>query len=926
MLIYLNKDIRRIYTTFLSNFAKMFQSKWLFILFFIMPFHVLASHNRGGEITYIHVGGLTYEFTITTCTDLGSSTGTDRPELSIDFDIGTPYAQRDTFQRVSSTPLLLNHQKNTYVGIHTFTSTGSHRITIEDPNRNAGILNVFPGGNSDDIVFSLETYLIASPFQGSFAGNNSVQFDDCPCPEIGCVGKEYCYNPMAYDPDGDSLSYQLVPPLGLGANSLVVPNYYVFPEAIGGGNFSIDPVFGTICWDNPMQQGEYNFTIKVSEWRNTFLVGSVLRDVQLTIQNNCQNDPPQINPIPDQCAIAGDTISFQVQGSDQNQDVIELLISGLPLNLSNSPANFSSVSSPGITNGIFQWKTTCDHISKSSYSMMVELEDNGQPVFSDYESINIDVRPPQLTGFSAQAVGSNVTMSWNKASCPNAIGYNLYRKANAFSPPENCCNNPNINGLGVTLIEQKSSINDTTYIDNSILTIGVSYCYIVTAIYDYGMLESCPSDTACATLKKEVPIITNISVINTDAISGIDSIAWTHPTELDTLQYPGPYFYEIMDELGNSVVQLSPSLSLNEMDTNYTYLGVNTTDTNRRYKIALHYTQNSSDSLVGYSTQASSVHLNSLSSDNQIELKWSENVPWINYQYFIYRGDSLNDNFFLLDSSISSEYLDSGLINNIDYCYYIEAFGEYADSTIKAPVVNKSQIICAKPFDYTPPPPPEISIDTDSTFLIDVNGNLVFQSINNCDVGYNTFNWTNPNNNGADDAVSYNLYFKPFLDSTFNFLKKIEDINDTSFQHNYLYNGTVSIAGCYYVTATDSILYNNESISSDTVCFDNCPSYILPNIFTPNNDNNNDFFQALIPIKYISDIHLSIFNRWGEAVYESTDPEFKWNGENLESAIKSPSGIYFFKCVVNTIRISGIEPLELNGFIHLIRKNNTINK
>ena len=280
----------------------------------------------------------------------------------------------------------------------------------------------------------------------------------------------------------------------------------------------------------------------------------------------------------------------------------------------------------------------------------------------------------------------------------------------------------------------------------------------------------------------------------------------------------------------------------------------------------------------------------------------------------------------MLDSSISSEYLDSGLINNIDYCYYIEAFGEYADSTIKAPVVNKSQIICAKPFDYTPPPPPEISIDTDSTFLIDVNGNLVFQSINNCDVGYNTFNWTNPNNNGADDAVSYNLYFKPFLDSTFNFLKKIEDINDTSFQHNYLYNGTVSIAGCYYVTATDSILYNNESISSDTFCFDNCPSYILPNIFTPNNDNNNDFFQALIPIKYISDIHLSIFNRWGEAVYESTDPEFKWNGENLESAIKSPSGIYFFKCVVNTIRISGIEPLELNGFIHLIRKNNTINK
>ena len=50
-----------------------------------MPIYVWGSHNRGGEITYIHLGGLTYEFTITTCTDLGSATGADRPELYLDF-------------------------------------------------------------------------------------------------------------------------------------------------------------------------------------------------------------------------------------------------------------------------------------------------------------------------------------------------------------------------------------------------------------------------------------------------------------------------------------------------------------------------------------------------------------------------------------------------------------------------------------------------------------------------------------------------------------------------------------------------------------------------------------------------------------------------------------------------------------------------
>ena len=107
-------------------------------LFLLIPIFVWGSHNRGGEITYTHIGGLTYEFTITTCTDLGSVTGTDRPELFLDFDLGTPFAQRDTLFRTSQVPLSITHKKNIYVGTHTFTSTGSHRITMEDPNRNAG--------------------------------------------------------------------------------------------------------------------------------------------------------------------------------------------------------------------------------------------------------------------------------------------------------------------------------------------------------------------------------------------------------------------------------------------------------------------------------------------------------------------------------------------------------------------------------------------------------------------------------------------------------------------------------------------------------------------------------------------------------------------------------------------------------------------
>ena len=76
----------------------------------------------------------------------------------------------------------------------------------------------------------------------------------------------------------------------------------------------------------------------------------------------------------------------------------------------------------GITNGVFQWSTTCEHIQNSSYPILIELEDNGQPVLSDYESFNVSVRPPKVTGLSVQPIGNSVYLRWNKAFCSNALG------------------------------------------------------------------------------------------------------------------------------------------------------------------------------------------------------------------------------------------------------------------------------------------------------------------------------------------------------------------------------------------------------------------------------------------------------------------------------------------------------------------------
>ncbi|MCH1611714.1 MAG: gliding motility-associated C-terminal domain-containing protein [Flavobacteriales bacterium] len=872
-------------------------------LFLLIPIFIWGSHNRGGEITYSHIGGLTYEFTITTCTDLGSATGTDRPELFLDFDLGTPFAQRDTLTRTSEVPLSLNHKKNIYVGIHTFTSTGTHRISLEDPNRNAGILNVWPGGNSDDVIFALETFLIISPVLGASGGNNSVQFTECPCPAIGCLNKPYCYNPMAYDPDGDSLSYELVVPLGQDALPLLLGSYYVFPDAIGGGNFTIDPVFGTVCWNNPLMVGEFNFTILISEWRNGYKIGSVIRDIQLTINNNCINNPPDISPIEDTCIKAGSTLNINIQGVDQDSDFISLTAAGLSFNLTNSPSTFSSVATNGIANGILQWNTNCSHIQQSSYPILIELEDNGIPVLSDYEAFNIEVRPPPITGLIASPIGSSIHLIWDKAICSNALGYNVYKKLGSINTFEECCQSTNLSSYGVSLVHQSSSNSDTTFIDFDSLEIGRSYCYFVTGIYDFGQLESCPSDTACSTLQKEVAILTNVSVVVTDSLQGIDSINWINPTELDTNQYQGPYHYKITNSNGNIIHQFSPKNFLYELENSYSTLNTNTVDTNRNYKVGLHYTYLNSDSLIGSSNPATSVHLRTVPNDNQIELFWNENVPWNNEMYYIFRSDSIDGNYTLIDSTIGSYFLDSGLTNRIQYCYYIKSIGEYTDPSIISPLINLSQKACDVPFDFTPPCPPSLTLQGD------------------CDLEINTLNWTNPNNSCSDDALSYSLYFTPFLDSTYSLINFFDNIEDTTFQHQNQYNGVNSIAGCYYLTATDSMIYNNESLPSDTVCFDNCPNYMFPNIFTPNGDGINDYFQAIMPIKYIDNIELYILNRWGEVVFKTIDPEFLWDGTAEETKQDCPSGTYYFQCLVNSISLFGIETIELNGHVQLTRKN-----
>ena len=71
-----------------------------------------------------------------------------------------------------------------------------------------------------------------------------------------------------------------------------------------------------------------------------------------------------------------------------------------------------------------------------------------------------------------------------------------------------------------------------------------------------------------------------------------------------------------------------------------------------------------------------------------------------------------------------------------------------------------------------------------------------------------------------------------------------------------------------------------------------CLLYI-PNSFSPNRDGNNDFFRAIADCENIVDYNLSIYNLWGELMFETSSLSEVWDGkfQNLDV----PIGVYAVK-------------------------------
>jgi len=106
--------------------------------------------------------------------------------------------------------------------------------------------------------------------------------------------------------------------------------------------------------------------------------------------------------------------------------------------------------------------------------------------------------------------------------------------------------------------------------------------------------------------------------------------------------------------------------------------------------------------------------------------------------------------------------------------------------------------------------------------------------------------------------------------------------------------------------------------------------YYVPNAFTPNGDGTNDIFLPVLTsgIDLTTDYEFSIFNRWGEQVFMTTDPLQGWDGfyPNIGTFIdlegtennKAQDGVYTWKIQFKALQNQDVR--QINGHVTLLGK------
>jgi gliding motility-associated-like protein len=331
---------------------KRFSLIFFVLLTLFLSNQSFASHILGGEIYYDSLGNNQYKITIEIYRDCNSGTSYDNPLYYTvflgdgsyfgEFDVALfsnqllPVVYDDPCVTV---PNNICVEKGVYIDTITlpFNPSGYH-VSYQRccwANNVDNIIN--PGDNG----ITLTTFIPGSDLTNIY--NQGARFINYP-PLVLCSQNTLNFDHSAYDPDGDSLVYELASPLEGGSLANVIPNPESPPpyaDVQWNPNFSglVPFGFGSTVTINtqtgqmaftPNQIGNFVAGVMVKEYRNGILINSKIRTFAFRVVA-CQIDvpitvditgPPQLV---EDCGFAG----FIISRTDTTENlVIQILLSG----------------------------------------------------------------------------------------------------------------------------------------------------------------------------------------------------------------------------------------------------------------------------------------------------------------------------------------------------------------------------------------------------------------------------------------------------------------------------------------------------------------------------------------------------------------------------------------------------------------------
>jgi gliding motility-associated-like protein len=175
--------------------------------------------------------------------------------------------------------------------------------------------------------------------------------------------------------------------------------------------------------------------------------------------------------------------------------------------------------------------------------------------------------------------------------------------------------------------------------------------------------------------------------------------------------------------------------------------------------------------------------------------------------------------------------------------------------------------------------------------------------------------------NAVDVTAQFTV--EPSCTATSVSLFESEVVSEPIFSSINCINGLTDLP----TTSSDGItgLWSVKSIAEPTVyiftpdlgfCADStsltlpfCRELLIPNVFTPNGDGENDGFT--ITSDKLTSLDVVIYNRWGQVVFSWTSLNGSWDGRTI-SGIASPEGTYFY--IAKVVGVDGEESTQKGTF------------